>query len=309
MNIVVITDSSGYGWHSEQIRSAFSRYGCETHFVAVPECRFEIGKAVKSIVVPGFTDRLPDGIFVRNIPGGTLEEVIFYMSILHALAHKGVSVCNSASGIERTVDKSMMSFLLHDAGIATPPLWVGCDYAKAKDWAQECLDAGHDVVVKPLFGSQGKGLIRLEHDGPANIPKYVDGQGQTNEMDNSFSGVYYLQEFVPHENGDWRVFVIGGQAIAAMERRSDTWIKNISVGGTAHQVDLDPETASIAEKAAHACGLDYAGIDLIHSLNKGTQVIEINSIPAWKGLQTTTDIDITDSLVKYLVSNCYALVT
>lgn len=314
MNIAVITDSEGFGWHAEHLRAAFAKHDCDTHFVALPQCRFEIKGDEHCVRVPGFENSpkgLPDGVLVRNVPRGTLQEIVFYLSILHALRHCGVPVCNSAVGIERTVDKSMTSFLLHNEGIATPPLWVGCDKAQAHAWARGRLDKGKHVVVKPLFGSQGQGLQLLQT--PESVDDLFQGQNENQNLGEmeaqDFGGVYYLQEFVTAANdGDWRVFVIGGKAVAAMERRSETWINNIATGAEGRAVKLDAHTAGISETAARVCGLDYAGVDLIHDTERhdgGAQVIEVNSIPAWKGLQETTDVDIAAELANYTVANLY----
>lgn len=307
MEVVVISDSEGFGWHGERIRAAFAERGCDAHFVDLPECYFEVGGEGQNIRIPGFEARLPDGVFVRNVPRGSLQEVVFYLDALHALRHCGVPVCNDAVGIERTVDKAMTSFLLRRAGVATPPLWVGRDARAAREWAMRRLDSGKSVVVKPLFGSQGQGL-RLLREAPE-----VDEVLRLYEADDEvwFGGVYYLQEFVAAagddgRGGDWRVFVIGGKAVAAMERCGETWIHNIATGAEGRAVALDDETARLAVAAARVCGLGYAGVDLIHDAEKGAQVIEVNSIPAWKGLQATTEVDITAELVQFVVSQCYA---
>lgn len=296
MKVVVLTDGAGYGWHAARIREAFAARSCDTHFVALPECKLETAAGRRHVSVPGFADAPPDGVFVRNVPRGSLQEIVFYLGVLHALGDCGVPVCNNAPGIERTVDKSMTSFLLHRAGVATPPFWAGCDANEARNWVRKRAQTGRRVVVKPLFGSQGRGLRLLE---PGDELPPLD----------EFNGVYYLQEFVAsRDGGDRRVFVIGGRAVAAMGRCGETWINNMATGATGKAVALDAESAALSEAAVRVCGLDYAGVDLIQDLEGGVRVIEVNSIPAWRGLQGTTDLDIASELIDYIVSRRYASV-
>src|SRR5262249_56895616 len=116
--------TSAPGWHGRRLARAFAALGVETRFVALSDCRVDLEANRYGIVVPGFKTALPDGVFVREIAAGTFEQVTFRLAVLHALAEWGVPVYNSARAIERTVDKSMTSMLLHKAGIATPGTWA-----------------------------------------------------------------------------------------------------------------------------------------------------------------------------------------
>ena len=161
-NIAVITDYPG--WHGKELHLAFEARGYRCTNVSLTQCSMNIGgvdvssQPKSSLGIPGFEDELPDGVFVRGVPGGTLEEVVFYLDILHALQELNILVYNNARAVERSVDKGMTSFLLHQAGIATPPTWVGNDVHQAYSFVRKELASGHKVVVKPLFGSQGKNL-------------------------------------------------------------------------------------------------------------------------------------------------------
>ncbi|MCW5626949.1 MAG: RimK family alpha-L-glutamate ligase, partial [Burkholderiales bacterium] len=202
-----------------------------------------------------------------------------------------VTVCNSARAVERSVDKSMTSLLLHRAGIPTPPTWVTENAEAARDVLTNAFAQGHRIVSKPLFGSQGKGLLRLA-PGDALPPS------------ESCNGLYYLQRFVEtaaDATGDWRVFVIGDEAVAAMRRRGTDWIHNVSRGGKTEAARLEPDLCDLAVRATRAVGADYAGVDLIRDGNGAATVLEVNGIPAWQGLQSVTTIDIADRLVRYLV--------
>jgi len=229
----------------------------------------------------------PDGIFVRGIAAGTLEQITLRLGVLHALRQLGVPVYNDARAIERSVDKSMTSFLLKNAGVPTPPTWVTESHSEARRYVMRETALGNELVIKPLFGSQGKGLRRLT--SVADLPVPTD-----------YNEVFYLQRFVDNSgNGwhDWRVFVVGHRAVAAMLRRGNHWINNVAQGAECEIAAVDGELARLAEEAARALGMDYAGVDIIRDKDGRALVLEVNSMPAWTGLQQVSDIDIALTLV------------
>ena len=109
--IAVITDDPG--WHGKRLREAFAARSHEAVFLSLTECHLDLDEGAIPIRLPGFEDALPEGVFVRGVPGGTLEQVTFYLDILHGLKALGIPVYNDARAIERTVDKAMTSFVLH----------------------------------------------------------------------------------------------------------------------------------------------------------------------------------------------------
>lgn len=283
--------TSAPGWHGRRLARGFAALGVDTRFVSLADCRVDLTASRYGIVVPGFKRELPDGVFVREIAAGTFEQVTFRLAILHALAEWQVPVYNSARAIERTVDKSMTSMLLRRAGIATPATWVSERDANARATLMRETARGHRLVVKPLFGSQGRGLQRL-------------GLGDRPPAGEDYSGVYYLQRFVESESGDardYRVFVIGGKAIAAMVRRGPDWVHNVAQGGRCAAAPLEDDLCELAERAVHTIGLDYAGVDLMRAQDGAPVVIEVNGIPAWQGLQSVARVDIAARLAEDFV--------
>jgi RimK family alpha-L-glutamate ligase len=236
--------------------------------------------------LPNFPGALPDGVFVRNIPGGSFEQVTFRLDTLHALQQSGVLVYNDARSIERTVDKAMTSFRLARAGVATPATWVCESDQEAREIMRREMASGYKVVLKPLFGSRGKGLCLLET--PEDLP-----------LPSDCNGVYYLQRYIPtlaSSGRDWRVMVVGGRAVGAMERRSTGWVTNRAQGGECLPADASGEIGRLAERATGAVGARYAGVDIIRHRNGHCAVLEVNGIPAWKGLQHVCSVDIADEL-------------
>lgn len=289
--VVILTDDPG--WHGARLREAFVSRGVDISFASLRDCRFDLRRPGRSVVLPGFEDRLPDGVFVRGVPGGTLEQVVLRLDVLHALKLLGVPVYNDGRAIERTVDKAMTSFVLANAGIATPATWVTESEGEATAVVRAEIAAGRELVLKPLFGSQGVGLKRICAFG--DLPPGPD-----------YDGVYYLQRYIESGNAgwhDWRVFVIDGVAVAAMKRQGKSWITNVSQGGTCAPVDLSEheDLRALAQKACCALQMDYAGVDLIRDRDGRLQVIEVNGIPAWKGLQSVTRDSIGQMLVNDFV--------
>jgi tetrahydromethanopterin:alpha-L-glutamate ligase len=274
------------GWHGRRLAAAFAALGVATRFASLADCRVDLEASRHGIVVPGFRDGLPDGVFVREIAAGTFEQVTFRLAILHALAEWGVPVYNTARAIERSVDKSMTSMLLRRAGLATPATWATEQEASARSVLMRESARGERLVLKPLFGSRGKGLLRL-------------GAGDALPAAADCNGVYYLQRFVdtaPEDARDYRVFVIGGNAVAAMTRRGPGWVHNVAQGARCGSAPLGDDLCDLAERAARAIGLDYAGVDLMRARDGSPVVLEVNGIPAWHGLQSVAPVDIAARL-------------
>lgn len=288
--IAVVTDDPG--WHGARLKEALAARGFEASCISLAQGRLDVVPDRPPIVFPGFEDKLPVGVFVRGISGGSLEQLILRLDLLHGLEACGVKVYNPPRAIERSVDKGMTSLLLARAGIPTPPTWVTPSLAEALAIAQCEFQRGHWVVSKPLFGSQGEG-VEL-HVG-------VDSLRALNPT----GGVYYLQRYVGRcPAWDWRVFVIAGRAVAAMIRRGVSWLTNVAQGGRPEPVTLDALLARLAQDSARVLQLDYAGVDIMQDEQGRMWVIEVNGIPAWKGLQTVCSLDITELLVEDFLRRC-----
>jgi len=288
--IAIFTDDPG--WHGKQLRQAFASRGYASEYVSLTECEFSLGLSELPVLIPGFESALPDAVFVRGVPGGSLQEVVLYLDILHALKAMGIPVYNNGHAIEKSVDKGMTSFLLKNAELSTPITWVMKDRSKVLKIAEQELKLGHQLISKPLFGSQGEGVRRIE--------KMTDLFWLT-----SSQGVYYLQRFVDCEGqgfSDIRVFVIAGKAIAAMKRCGKSWLNNVARGASCEQIELDSKLAQLSIDAAKALAMDYAGVDVIKDSEGCYSIIEVNSIPAWKGLESVCDINVAELLVEDLLA-------
>jgi RimK family alpha-L-glutamate ligase len=290
--LAIFTDDPG--WHGARLKRAFEGRGFASRYVSLTACRLNLQGSGPPIVIPSFEDTLPAGAFVRGVPGGSLEQVTFYLDILHGLKALGVPVYNAARAIERTVDKGMTSFLLRQAGIPTPPTWVLSNREEALTIARRELEQGHQLVSKPLFGSQGEGLQC--HENTDSLAQLADS-----------NGVFYLQRFVHcgETSHDFRVFVIHGKTVAAMRRYGQSWLNNVAQGGRCEPVRLDDLVlCKLAEDAVKTVGMAYAGVDIIRDAQGRYTVIEVNSVPAWKGLQSVSSVVIADLLADDFLAQC-----
>ncbi len=290
MKVVIFTNSNG--WHERRLIEAFHSAKAEPILASLAECGFTDRNQFGGLQIPGLDNELPAAVFVRGIAAGTFEQVTLRLDFLHALTEMSVKVVNSARVIERTVDKARTSHLLNRSGIASLPAWTFESRARAAAIVAACEKRNRKLVLKPLFGSRGRGLRLI--GSQSDLPT-------TEEV----SGVYYLQEFVPTEGDcwrDWRVMVVGGRSLCAMERRSDSWITNRAQGARCLPATLPPQALDLAERAVAAVGADYAGVDLIHTQQEGWRVIEINGVPAWRGLQDVSEPDIARSFAQLVAS-------
>ena len=292
--IPVFTDDPG--WHGNRLKEAFAVRGYQAVFISLKDCFLDLTANSSAVVIPSF-DALPQFAFVRGVPGGTLQQVITRLDILHALEMLGVKVYNTGRAVERTVDKAMTSFLLHHHGVVTPDTWVCESRHEAHAVIAREVSEGNPLVIKPLFGSQGKGVRLIKRGDALPVP-----------MEAHIDGLYYLQRYVDSGEGAWhdhRVFVIRGKAIAAMVRHGESWVNNVAMGGRCEAVAHDGELGALAEAAAKAVDINYCGVDIIRDRHGKLHVLEVNSIPAWKGLQGVVDIDIGQALV----DDCLGLVS
>lgn len=310
--VAIFTDETG--WHTRKLREALAQRGFEGRCVDLEHCRFDTGASPSGLVIPGFGRTLPLAGIVRGIAGGSLEQITKRLGILHALRELGVPIYNDARAIERSVDKSMTSFLLHKAGVATPQAWAIEDEAQARRLLMRETAAGRCLVLKPMFGSQGKGLRKVGWVKGEEGSDWEDGDADGCRAVplpdlKSVGGLAYLQRFIPQPESDaapgfdWRVMVIGGRAVAAMKRVSPHWVRNVAQGARSVASPLLPGLAQLAEAAAAALDMDYAGVDLVPdpASPQGAQVIEVNGVAAWRGLQKVTPFDIGQAIVDDLL--------
>src|SRR3954452_3010536 len=283
---VAIVGSTG-GWHAERLERALSSRGHDCAFAPVTRMvgRIDGGFAARSGEV---ALEQCDVVLVRGIPRGSLEQIVFRVDALHALQAVGVRAVNAALAIEHTIDKFLASALVAAAGVPTPRT-VACE--SAEDALLAFDDLGGDVIVKPLFGSMGFGMARVEdRDVAQRVFRALEIE----------RAVYYLQEAVPHDGIDVRAMVVGDRVVAAIERVGTGWRANLARGASARSIALDEERVRLCVRAAATVGADYAGVDLLRAADGRDYVLEVNGIPGWRGVESATGVDVAAALVEHL---------
>jgi len=275
-------------WCSSRLLRAFRRKAAEPIAMSFSDLTARV--RMESQVALGHLDLTKElgAVLVRPIGRGSLDEVIFQMDTLHKLSRSGLPVINHPSAIEKAVDKYYALSLLDEKGIPVPRTVV-------TESVREALAAfktfAGEAVVKPVFGSRGIGASRISD---------VDVAERVFRTLRFYRHVIYVQEFVPHGKRDIRTFVLGGKVVASMYRVSKSWKTNVSQGAT--PVKANPaETEKLALRAAEAIGCEIAGVDLMES-DSGLLVNEVNSQPGWRGLQSTTKVNIADHIAEHVIA-------
>ncbi|CAN5748831.1 ATP-grasp domain-containing protein [soil metagenome] len=288
----VVALVSGTGWHVQDLRRASE--GLRYDFEAIPFDRISalvggIGAGLRAGEKKSLNG--VDGVLVRMMPPGSLEQVVFRMDALQQLTNLGVQVLNAPRAIEAAVDKYLALAKLEAAGLPVPETWVGESATEALE-AFEAL--GGDVVVKPLFGAEGRGLVR--------VSEYELARRAFHTLER-LRAVLYVQKFIQH-GADLRAFVLDGQVIGAMRRHAPEgdWRTNVAIGGRPEAITLDPLAERLALRAANAVGARMAGVDLLADpAGGGIVVLEVNAVPGWRALSHVTGRDVAAEVLAALV--------
>jgi ribosomal protein S6--L-glutamate ligase len=229
-----------------------------------------------------------DALVVRSMPPGSLEQVIFRMDALASVEKSGCLVVNPPKSLEVAIDKYLALTRLAEAGLNVPRT-ITCQTA---DDAMAAFDVlGPDIVVKPLFGGEGRGIARITD--PALAVRAF-------KMLESLGAVIYVQPFIDHAGFDTRVLVIGETVLAMRRYNQGDWRTNVSQGGLAEATTLDDEQRETALRAARAVGAPVAGVDLLQDASGRTYVLEVNAVPGWKALSRVQRVDVASLIWRWM---------
>jgi RimK family alpha-L-glutamate ligase len=290
MRVVIL--SARTGWHTDELCRALAEHGHRGTIRPYEGlvARFNGGRGGAPDLSSESTSLLDaDAVLARIIPNGSLEQIIYRVDALHWIEDHGTLVMNSARAIERSVDKFYTTALLREAGL--PALeTVVCEGVAD---AMAAIRAMGDVIIKPIFGSMGHGLVRVSD--PEVGFRVVRSLEQ-------MRAVFYIQRAIDHGGRDVRVFIVGRRVVGAIERQAPAgeWRSNVSLGGTARAFALPPRWEQLALAAAAAVGAEYAGVDLLPSREGQVFVLEVNGIPGWQGVQHATGVDVAGAIVEHL---------
>jgi tetrahydromethanopterin:alpha-L-glutamate ligase len=283
---VVITDPDD--WTATAFMTNIRKRGANAIPINLSTLSASISASDSAIFDTDLNDLLElDAIIVRDVGiRFALEQISFKFDLLRQFETANIPVMNSPTAIQNAANKFFSFYLFKQAQLPIPHTVITSDLEVALKTTKELGSA----VAKPIFGSQGKGIVKLENAQPDMKQKLATLLKER--------GVLYLQQFVPNPGRDIRVFVVGEDALGAIYRISQTgsFISNLSQGGTPLMCDLTEEMRARAVNAAKAVGADFAGVDLIEG-DEGLFVLEVNATPSGKGIKLACGIDVTGRII------------
>lgn len=288
MKVGIVTRNRN-SWSSTQLQEALSKRNIPNMCFSFPQLIARVGYTpYLNVGGNSLLDEL-DALIIRPIGRGSLEEIVFRMDVLYRLQRLGLYIINPPEAIEHCVDKYDLLAILEENGIPVPRTAVT---ESVSDALEAFSELGGDVIVKPIFGSRGIGSTRVKDQEIAStIFRAIT----------FYHGIIYLQEFVSHGFSDIRAFIVGNRVIAAMRRVSNSWKTNYSRGARPELFALDKSMEDMAVKSAKLIECKIAGVDILES-PKGPLVVEVNSQPGWRGLQSVASVNIADEIVDFVLS-------
>lgn len=291
MRIAVL--GSPTSWYFADLRRAaeLERWGAPLVLECLPFGRIESAVLPDSHRVHsgGLDLAAFDAVLVRTMPPGSLEQVVFRMNVLAQLAQHTL-VINPPRAIEVAVDKYLATCRLRDAGLLVPETYV-CQHP------EEALDAffalGGDVVLKPVFGSEGRGITRLNDEAVAL---------RTFKLLAPLGALLYLQKYIDHEGFDVRVLQIGERQFAMRRSNPLDWRTNVARGAATAAYELTPQLSELAQRAVDAVEAPLAGVDLLPGKDGQWYALEVNAVPGWKALAQTLQVDVAALVLEYLMA-------
>ncbi|MHC1611109.1 MAG: RimK family alpha-L-glutamate ligase [Candidatus Methanospirareceae archaeon] len=284
---VVLTDPED--WTARAFLRNIEKRGAETVPLNLSTLSASVSTSDYSVFNADLRDVELDAIIVRDVGiSFSLEQISFKFDLLRQF-ETSIPVMNRSEAIQNAANKFLSFYLFKHSHLPIPRTVITSEL----DVALKAVERFDSAIAKPIFGSQGKGIIKLESAQHDLKPKI---SGLLKER-----GVLYLQEFLPNPGRDIRVFVLGEEAIGAIYRISqvDSFITNLSRGGTPLKCELTGEMEELAVRATKAVGADFAGADLIES-EEGLFLLEVNATPSGRGINRACGIDVTERIVDRL---------
>ncbi len=291
------------GWHADQLKSAAARLGRQLVFSPYESLRSTIkdGPATTTCEAGDLCDF--DAVICRTMPAGTLEQITFRLATLHAAQAQGVRIINPPRTLELAIDKFATLAIVASLGYRIPDTTV----VQSRKDALSAFDSfGGDVVVKPIFGGEGRGVMRI-HD--RQLAWYTFSTLE------QLGAVLYVQKFVPPGGRDTRMLVIGDSVIGVRRVNPNDFRTNVAGGATGTPVVLSPAMVAAARRIAAEMSLVIGSVDVIDTLPRQSPtsdheidgvVVEVNGVPGWKGAQCCLDIDLAETMIRCVIDSTAA---
>ncbi len=282
MSVLIYTDNPTTG-ETGLVRREMLNRGIDVHY-----------KAPWDIELPGFkADYALTYVPSNMLHRGSTFELVHRMLILRHLEENGIVVNPVDSMLNYS--KEHLTLQLNKLGLPHPETLITENIESANEFTQKLLDQGKEVVLKPIALSRGTGVTKLSRiRSRKDLSQYLVWYTR-----NFAEGVYYLQEFVPNQGHDIRIFIIDGEIIGReMRSNPEDFRYNVAAGGSASHFD-ETTYDELAIRVAEAAGLKITGLDILPREDGSPIVLEANCYPGYKALMETTGIPIHERIVDY----------
>ena len=204
----------------------------------------------------------------------------------------GIKTVNNYEVIENCGDKFITTQLMLQHGVPSARVMMAFTPESA---LQAIEKLGYPAVLKPVVGSWGRGVVRVnDRDAAEAVVNLRDELGGYQQH------IYYVQELVKKPQRDIRSFVIGDECVAAIYRTSAHWITNTHLGGKASNCPVTPELAQISVAAGKAVGGGIVAVDLFEDPERGLIVNEVNHTMEFRNSVPATGVDIPGKMVEWI---------
>ena len=272
---------------AERLKTEFNNLGVDIDIISDGFSRVQVdGKeTLIDICAPDFAIYLDKDKY--------LSEILEKSGLRLFNRHDAVRVCD---------DKGQTYIALTGKGVKFPKTIFGALCYKSDgeikdEWVNNIFqNLEFPIIVKESFGSMGKG-VHLAND-KAELLKI---------MNQVKLKPHLFQEYIPFKKGvDVRVIVIGGKAVACMERRNDNdYRSNVGQGGQGVKIELPESFKAVAENCAEILGLDYCGVDLLYGKDGEPIVCEVNSNAFFDGIESVSGVNVAKKYAEYIIKTIY----
>jgi glutathione synthase/RimK-type ligase-like ATP-grasp enzyme len=177
----------------------------------------------------------------------------------------GLTTINRQAAITSVFNKSHMSVLFAEGGVATPTTFFGSiDYL-----ARQIASEYYPVILKPIFGDNSRGLLVV------NTPEELASTTWSDP-------VALAQQYLPNDGFDLKLYCIGREVWAVRKPSPFNKLKQ-PAEAKAELIPLTPELEDLGRRCGEIFGLELHGIDCIET-ERGPLVIEINDFPNYTGV-------------------------
>lgn len=285
------------GWHADQLRSAATRLGWSLDYATYESLASTITADGRTSAkcdagdLAGF-----DAVLCRTMPAGSLEQVTFRLAALHAAQAAGVRVINPPRTLELAIDKFATLAIVGSLGYPVPQTVV----TQTRKDALSAFDSlGGDVVVKPIFGGEGRGVMRIRD---RQLAWYTFSTLE------QLGTAIYVQRFVAPGGRDTRMLVIGDQVIGIRRTNENDFRTNVAGGASGRPVELGDSMIAMGRRIAGALSIVIGSVDVIDcepdSYGGDGVVVEVNGVPGWKGAQGCLQLNLAESMIRTIIDRC-----